>query len=258
MDLETMPRRSGRARATALAGLALAAVAVLAGCDGGTRTASDTTGSGAERASAGASATSEPGTATAPTAPADPAAPASTAAPTAAPSAPAPAPVTTPPADPSATAPDPRPTGPDTAATGPASTPFPAATPPGLGGNGIAVGEPAPNGTGNAPQAHPAVTYRADGGRLTVWFYGGVCQRYALKADESKPGRVDIRVTTAAPVPAGQDCVAVAQRQTVTADLKQPLRGRTVTDLATGQEVPLEADAKAGPDPVVPDVPGAP
>ncbi len=105
---------------------------------------------------------------------------------------------------------------------------------------------------------HPAITYRVDGNKLTVWFYGGICQRYALKADESKAGRVDIRVTTAAPVPAGQACADLAKRQTVAADLKQPLQGRAVTDVATGQEVPLEADAKIGPDPVVPDVPGNP
>ncbi|MER7706202.1 hypothetical protein ABTX81_25320 [Kitasatospora sp. NPDC097605] len=238
MDLETMPRRSGRVRATALAALALAAAAVLAGCGDGATAGSDAAPSGAERSSASASASATASTDPAPGAPVAPATPS------------APAPVTTPPADPSATAPDPRPTGPE-------STPTPAPTPPGAGGNGIAVGEPPPNGSGNGSPVHPAITYRADGSRLTVWFYGGVCQRYALKADESKPGRVDVRVT-AAPAPAGQDCVALAQRQTVTADLKQPLRGRTVTDLATGQEVPLEADPKIGPDPVVPDVPGAP
>ncbi|MEV0187380.1 hypothetical protein AB0I39_02430 [Kitasatospora purpeofusca] len=247
MDLESMPRRSGRARATALAGLALAAVAVLAGCDGGTKAASDTAASGAERASASASAS--PGAATGS---ADPAAPTSTSAPS------APAPMTTPAVDPTATVPDPRPTGPAPATKppAPATTPTPAPTPP--GGNGIAVGEPPPNGTGSGSPVHPAVTYRVDGNKLTVWFYGGICQRYALKADESKPGRVDVRVTTAAPVPAGQACAELAKRQTVTADLKQPLQGRAVTDLATGQEVPLEADAKVGPDPVVPDVPGNP
>ncbi|SDT77826.1 hypothetical protein SAMN05216371_5550 [Streptomyces sp. TLI_053] len=247
MDLESMPRRSGRARATALAGLALAAVAVLAGCDGGTKAASDTAASGAERAPASASAS--PGAATGS---ADPAAPAATSAPT------APTPVTTPPVDPTVTAPDPRPASPAPATkpAAPATTPTPAPTPP--GGNGIAVGEPPPNGTGSGSPVHPAITYRVDGNKLTIWFYGGICQRYALKADESKPGRVDVRVTTAAPVPAGQACAELAKRQTVTADLKQPLQGRAVTDLATGQEVPLEADAKIGPDPVVPDVPGNP
>ncbi|KOV26134.1 hypothetical protein ADK60_21780 [Streptomyces sp. XY431] len=251
MDLESMPRRSGRARATALAGLALAAVAVLAGCDGGTKAASDTAPSGGERASASASAS--PGAATGS---ADPAAPATTS---------APSPVTTPPVDPTATSPDPRPASPAPDSPAPATkppvppaTPTPAPTPPGSGGNGIAVGEPPPNGSGSGSPVHPAITYRVDGNKLTVWFYGGICQRYALKADESKPGRVDVRVTTATPIPAGQACADLAKRQTVTADLKQPLQGRAVTDLTTGQEVPLEADAKIGPDPVVPDIPGNP
>ncbi|CAN3980265.1 hypothetical protein [Kitasatospora purpeofusca] len=249
MDLESMPRRSGRARATALACLVLAAAAVLAGCDDGTKAASDTAATGAERASASASAS--PGAATGSP---DPAAPATTSAPS------APAPVTTPPVDPTATLSDPRPSGPATPTKPPAppSQPTPAPTPPGSGGNGIAVGEPPPNGSGSGSPVHPAITYRVDGNKLTVWFYGGICQRYALKADESKPGRVDIRVTTAAPVPAGQACADLAKRQTVAADLKQPLQGRAVTDVATGQEVPLEADAKIGPDPVVPDIPGNP
>ncbi|MEV6974768.1 hypothetical protein [Kitasatospora sp. NPDC093806] len=247
MDLETMPRRSGRARAVALAGLVLAAATVLTGCGGGTTAGSDAAASGTGQPPASASAS--PGS---PTGAADPSAA------TAAPASPSvPAPVTTPPVDPTATTPDPRPASPApaTSVPGPAKTPTPAATPPGSGGNGIAVGEPAPNGTGtgagNGSQVHPAITYRVDGNRLTVWFYGGVCQRYALKADESKPGRVDVKVTVAAPVPAGQACADLARRQTVTADLKQALGGRAVTDLVTGQQVPLEADPKVGPDPEI-------
>lgn len=95
-----------------------------------------------------------------------------------------------------------------------------------------------------------------DGSKLTVWFYGGICEKYALKADESKPGRVDVRVAVAAPMPAGQACAELAKRQTVTAELKQPLMGRAVTDLATGQPVPLESDPHVGPDPVGPEISG--
>ncbi|MQS11917.1 hypothetical protein F7Q99_06325 [Streptomyces kaniharaensis] len=127
-----------------------------------------------------------------------------------------------------------------------------AATPP---GNGIAVGEPNPAGT--VPGARPATTYRVDGtNHLTVYFYGGVCQKYALKADESHPGRVDVAVVVAAPVPSGQVCSELAKRQTVTADLRQPLAGRTVTDLSSGHEIPLDSDPHMGPDPVSPDIAG--
>ncbi|MED7950972.1 hypothetical protein ACFVYP_35245 [Kitasatospora sp. NPDC058201] len=243
MDLETMPRRSGRARAVTLAGLVLAAATVLAGCGDGAKSGSDAAASGTAAPSASAPAPPAAGTAETPSAPGS--APASPS---------APAPVTTPPADPTATTPDPRPASPPPATTtpAPALTPTPAQTPP--GGNGIAVGEPPPNGS----QVHPAITYRVDGNRLTVWFYGGICQRYALKADESHPGRVDIRVTVAAPVPAGQACADLAKRQTVVSDLKQPLQGRTVTDLATGREVPLEADPHVGAEPVGPEIAGTP
>ncbi|MFJ6140601.1 hypothetical protein [Kitasatospora sp. NPDC092286] len=229
MDLETMPRSPGGARAVrprgrrmvALAGLVLAAATSVAGCGGDSRAASDAA-AGSARPSASAPPTD---------------------------GAVAPAPVTTPPADPSADAPEPRPTGPAPSSVPSAPAQSPAPTPP---GNGIAVGEPAPNG----PATHPAITYRVDGARLTVWFYGGICEKYALKADESRPGRVDVRVTVAAPVPSGQVCAQVAKRQSVTADLKQPLAGRAVTDLATGEAVPLEADPHVGPDPAGPETGG--
>ncbi|MFG3049711.1 hypothetical protein ACGFZP_01995 [Kitasatospora sp. NPDC048239] len=245
MDLETMPRRTGRPqagrprgrRAAALAALVLAAVTAVAGCDGDGKSASDSAAASATASAAATPSASGSASAPAPATTPDPGSP----------------PVSTPPADPSAPTPDPRPASPSPATVPPTppQSPTPAPTPP---GNGIAVGEPAPNG----PSTHPAITYRADGSRLTVWFYGGICEKYALKADESHPGRVDIRVVIAAPIPAGQACNEIAKRQTVSADLKQPLMGRAVTDLSTGQPVPLEADPRIGPDPVGPEVAGGP
>ncbi|MGW4891099.1 hypothetical protein ACWEQL_02355 [Kitasatospora sp. NPDC004240] len=228
MDLETMPRhaarpahgRTGVRRAAALAGLLLAAAALTA-CGDGDKAASD-------------KATSPAASSTAPAAP--------TASPSPGASGGSASPSATVPGDPSATTPGPRPATP----TAPPTAPTPAATPP---NNGIAVGEP-------APVAHQAITYRIDGSRLTVWFYGGICEKYGLKADESKPGRVDVRVVVTQPMPAGQACAELAKRQTVTVDLKQPLTGRAVTDISTGQLVPLEADAFVGPNPDNPDVSG--
>ncbi|MER7753427.1 hypothetical protein [Kitasatospora sp. NPDC097643] len=239
MDLETMPRR-GR-RAVALAGLVLAAVVTVAGCDGDGKAASDSAKAGAT-ATATASATPSP---EAPTASGTPTG-SSSASPTADPTAGA----STAPDQPG-TAPKPTLSSPATVPPAPRQPPAsPPATPP---GNGIAVGEPDPNGVG----ARPAVTYRVDGSnKLTVYFYGGVCQKYALKADESHAGRVDVRIVVAEPVQPGQVCTALAKRQTVTADLRQPLAGRTVTDQSNGQEVPLEGDPHMGPDPVTPDVAG--
>ncbi|WP_371516711.1 hypothetical protein [Kitasatospora sp. NBC_01300] len=231
MDLETMPRR-GR-RAVALAGLALAAVVTVAGCNGDGKTSSDSAAARAATTSAGAS--------TSPEAPASSGAP-SAPAPTASPSATSDQPGQTPPTKWAPTAASPAPGQPSTAGSG--------GTPP---GPGIAVGEPDPAGSG----ARPAVSYRVDGSNgLTVYFFGGVCQKYALKADESHAGRVDVRIVVAAPVQPGQVCNALAKRQSVSADLRSPLAGRTVTDQSSGQNVPLEADPHMGPDPVTPDVAG--
>lgn len=221
MDLETMPRRGARPRgrrATGLAALVLAAAA-LAGCASGAPAGSDTAGAPAT-ASGGAASPAASATGA-------PSAPGSTAA--------------TPPTDPAAPTPEPRPASPTPAPSASAGTPP---------GNGIAVGEP-------APVAHQALTYRTDGGRLVVWFYGGVCEKYGLKVDESNPGRVDIRVTVVQKAPEGQACITIAKRQTVSAQLQQPLLGRTVTDLATGRPVVLEVDTQVGPNPdVPPDVSG--
>ncbi|WP_051829675.1 MULTISPECIES: hypothetical protein [Streptomyces] len=222
MDLETMPRR-GR-RALALAGLALATVMTVAGCDGGGKSASDSA-TGTAGASASASASPQ-----APTPSGSPSAGTSGASQPAQP----PTGFTPTPASPPPGQPDP-------------------ATPP---GNGIAPGEPNPNGA-TAP-TRPPVAYRVDGTtKLTVYFFGGVCTKYALKADESQPGRVDVTVVPGPPaVQPGQVCNALAKRQSVSADLRSPLAGRTVVDRTSGQELPLEGDPHAGPDPVTPDVAG--
>ncbi|MEU3571113.1 hypothetical protein AB0E96_22245 [Kitasatospora sp. NPDC036755] len=228
MDLETMPRR-GRRTAT-LAGLALAVVVTVAGCDGGAKPASDAAASGAAAASASASAS--------PQAPADSASPAP-AAPSGSPS--------------DAGQPAQPPTGWAPTPASPAPGQPAPATPP---GNGIAAGEPNPNGSG-AP-VRPPVGYRVDGTtKLTVYFFGGVCTTYALKADESQPGRVDVLVVPGKPtVQPGQVCNALAKRQSVSTDLRSPLAGRTVVDRTSGQEVPVEGDPHIGPDPVAPDIAG--
>ncbi|MFE4517455.1 hypothetical protein ACFRMQ_25035 [Kitasatospora sp. NPDC056783] len=215
MDLETMPRR-GR-RAVALAALALAAVVTVAGCDGGAKPSSDAATSGTPSASALAS--------TSPQASAD--ASPGTARPT--------------PAQPSDATP--------TLASPAPGQPAPSAPP----GNGIAVGEPNPNGS--TSPARPPVAYRVDGTtKLTVYFFGGVCTSYALKADESQPGRVEVLVVPGPPtVEPGQKCNALAKRQSVSTDLRSPLAGRTVVDRTSGQELPLQGDPHMGPDPVTPD-----
>ncbi|MFJ2580516.1 hypothetical protein [Kitasatospora aureofaciens] len=233
MEQERTPR--GR-RAVALAGLVLAAAVTVAGCNGDGKSSSEAA------ATASASVSGSP---VAPTPSGNPSADASATGSATAPTAGA-----SNGADMPSQAPKPAGTAPGSVPPAPAQPS--GATPP---GPGIAVGEPNPAGA--TPAARPAITYRVDGtNKLTVYFYGGVCQKYALKADESHAGRVDILVTVAAPMQPGQVCSELAKRQTVTADLRQPLAGRTVTDLSSGHELPLEADPHMGPDPVSPDVAG--
>ncbi|MGW2249837.1 hypothetical protein ACWCXH_06505 [Kitasatospora sp. NPDC001660] len=225
MEQERMPR--GR-RAVVLAGLVLAAAVTVAGCNGDGKPSSEAAATASATASASAS-----GSPVAPTPSGDPSATGSAGAPTASASG----------------GPDVPSQAPKPAGTAPGSVPPSGATPP---GPGIAVGEPNPAGA--TPAVRPAVTYRVDGSnKLTVYFYGGVCQQYALKADESHPGQVDVKIVVAAPVRSGQVCSELAKRQAVTADLRAPLAGRTVNDLSTGHEIPLEADPHMGPDPVSPD-----
>ncbi|MFD0572921.1 hypothetical protein ACFQ0T_31415 [Kitasatospora gansuensis] len=85
-----------------------------------------------------------------------------------------------------------------------------------------------------------------DGLRLSVTFYGGICEKYGLKLDESKPGTVLAKVVVTEPQKAGMECAALAKQQEVSADLKSQLGGRTVFDQNTKQEIPRSQ----GPDPV--------
>ncbi|MFG3224878.1 hypothetical protein ACGF07_08875 [Kitasatospora sp. NPDC048194] len=226
MDLETMPRR-GR-RTAALAAVVLAAVVTVAGCDGGGKGSADSA-----RPSAPASPTASDSVSGSPGAPSASGTPSGTAPGTSGG-----------PAQP--------PTGAPTPAS-PPGQPSGAATPP---ANGIAPGEPNPAGTGAGTAVRPPVAYRADGNKLTVYFFGGVCTTYALKADESQAGTVAVEVVPGPPtVQPGHVCTALAKRQAVSADLRSPLTGRTVVDRTSGQEVPLEGDPHIGPDPVAPDGP---
>ncbi len=145
---------------------------------------------------------------------------------------------TAPSASPSASAsPSPSPS-PSRTVGGPGSpTPAPSASP---SNPGIASGEP-------APVKLPAIGYQSQGSTLTVYFFGGTCDTYGLKADESKAGEVDVRVVITQPAPRGRECPALVKRNSVTADLNHPLAGRKVVDLATGQDVPNDPGPVGGP-----------
>lgn len=116
---------------------------------------------------------------------------------------------------------------------------------PTAGGSPVAPGGPGKGGPSEArgPQGSPpagrasgpvAYTYMVDGTRLTVGFWAGVCEKFALRTDESQAGRVSVRIVVDRPVPKGQVCPMVIKFQTVSAELAAPLGGRSVVDAATG------------------------
>ncbi|MFF4648931.1 hypothetical protein [Streptomyces sp. NPDC001380] len=81
-------------------------------------------------------------------------------------------------------------------------------------------------------------SWTADGNRLSVWFWAGVCQKFALRADESRDGVVAVRVVVAEPAPPGQVCPMIAKYQRVEAVLQRPVGDRSVVDAATGRPLP--------------------
>nr|WP_223186695.1 hypothetical protein [Streptomyces sp. CBMA29] len=78
-------------------------------------------------------------------------------------------------------------------------------------------------------------TYHADGGTLSLTFYGGVCSTYSAKAAESAD---EVRVTVTAADKGGM-CVTLAKEFTEKVTLDKPLGGRTVVDASSGH--PLKA-----------------
>ncbi|MFD3517334.1 hypothetical protein [Streptomyces sp. NPDC058657] len=69
-------------------------------------------------------------------------------------------------------------------------------------------------------------SYRADGRKVALSFWGGVCSDYAAKAVESD-GAVRVRIVESNPDPK-RVCIALAKKQTVTVTLEKPLDGRRV------------------------------
>ncbi|MDH6110076.1 hypothetical protein P3T36_005802 [Kitasatospora sp. MAP12-15] len=202
--------RGRRRRAVAAGGLLLAVAATLSAC-GGSSGKPVAGGSPSPVASS----------------PAAPSAPAGSGLPSAsAPIAPAPG---TPTTAPGGTAP-----GTGTAPTRPAA---PVNTPP-APGSGSAPGLP----------SHLQPTgYLSSGNQLTVFFFGGVCDKYGLRTDESKAGKVGVQIVITQKAPVGQACPALVKSQAVVATLAAPLQGRAVVDLDTGANVPLESLPNGGP-----------
>ncbi|MFI8516588.1 hypothetical protein ACIGEZ_01960 [Streptomyces sp. NPDC085481] len=76
----------------------------------------------------------------------------------------------------------------------------------------------------------------AEGRKLSVTFWGGVCSTYAVTAQET-PQQVTVRIKET-PNDPGRACIAIAVEITKTVTLQQPLGDRPVVDGASGQAVP--------------------
>ncbi|PYC72949.1 hypothetical protein C7C46_25515 [Streptomyces tateyamensis] len=100
----------------------------------------------------------------------------------------------------------------------------------------------------NDPQQRLKPTgYLTQGNQLTVFFFGGTCEKYGLKLNETKAGQVGVDVVVTQPARVGEMCPALVKSDSVVADLSQPLQGRSVVSLRDGSNVPLETAPNGGP-----------
>ncbi|MER7111254.1 hypothetical protein [Streptomyces sp. NPDC000229] len=95
-------------------------------------------------------------------------------------------------------------------------------------------GTPGTPGTGKAPRQ--VESYSQDGKILTARFWGGVCSKYTVKAEESGT-QVKLKVVET-PIEPGRVCILIAKELTGTVTLDQPLGDRQVVDAASGEGVP--------------------
>ncbi|MFI1796030.1 hypothetical protein ACH427_01535 [Streptomyces sp. NPDC020379] len=105
----------------------------------------------------------------------------------------------------------------------------------------------APSTAPSAPSGPPATGtprttavrvfgYDQDGTKLVLHFWGGVCDTYAVSAEQSSDA-VTVKVTGTEKQP-GRMCVMMAERFDRTVTLDRPLDGRKVVDAVTGETVP--------------------
>ncbi|MGA5408846.1 hypothetical protein ACPCSC_16470 [Streptomyces lavendulocolor] len=89
-------------------------------------------------------------------------------------------------------------------------------------------------GTGKAPRQ--VESYGLDGRILTARFWGGVCSKYTVEAEETGT-QVRLKVVET-PIEPGRVCILIAKEITGTVTLDQPLGSRQVVDAASGERVP--------------------
>ncbi|MEU5423827.1 hypothetical protein ACH4UT_08200 [Streptomyces sp. NPDC020799] len=111
----------------------------------------------------------------------------------------------------------------------------------------------APSAAPSTPSGPPATgtprttavrvyAYDQDGKNLVLHFWGGVCDNYAVSAEQSSDA-VTVKVTGTEKQP-GRMCVMMAERFDRTVTLDSPLDGRKVVDAVTGEPVPASGQGK--------------
>lgn len=93
-------------------------------------------------------------------------------------------------------------------------------------------------GTGSG-QVDDIVSYSVSGKTLTVRFWGGVCESYAVSAEESA-SQVKLTIKSKRLHP-GRPCILIAKLIEKKVELDKPLGDRKVVDARTGRAVPKRA-----------------
>ncbi|WP_190023783.1 hypothetical protein [Streptomyces hiroshimensis] len=88
-----------------------------------------------------------------------------------------------------------------------------------------------------APKSSPVhvTSYSVEDRKLVLHFWGGVCQTYAVSAEQSSAA-VTVKVTGTEKQP-GRQCVLMAKKFDETVTLDEPLGDRKVVDASTGEPV---------------------
>ncbi|GHH34510.1 hypothetical protein [Streptomyces candidus] len=92
-------------------------------------------------------------------------------------------------------------------------------------GPSVSASPPGPSDGPAAPGRH-VESYSADGRKLTLSFWGGVCSTYTAEVTE-RDRSVEVRIVETETEP-GRACIAIAKKLTATATLDGPLDGREV------------------------------
>ena len=94
------------------------------------------------------------------------------------------------------------------------------------------------SGSGSGKPSFTATGYTANGDKLTVDFFAGICDKYGLQADQSASGEVRVTILVSQYPQPGTRCPMLVRQQQVSTDMGSPLDGRKVVDSSNGKVLP--------------------